>query len=299
MKAVLQRWQLYVLVLPSVFYLLVFHYYPMYGAQIAFKKYNVAQGILGSGWVGLAHFERFFRSYDFWNIMRNTLELSVYQLVAGFPFPIILALSISYIRKERYKKSVQLITFAPHFISVVVMVGMILQFTDPRVGLINNLLQLFGFDPVNFMATPGVFKSIYVWSGIWQGTGFACIIYLAALAGVDPTLHEAAVVEGATKLQRIRHIDIPGIMPVAIILLILNTSQLLNTGYEKVFLMQNALNLRTSEVIDTYVYKIGLASHVGNFSYATAIGLFKSAVSLLLLVAVNRIARKAGQSSLW
>lgn len=299
MKAVLQRWQLYVLVLPSVFYLLVFHYYPMYGAQIAFKKYNVAQGILGSGWVGLAHFERFFRSYDFWNIMRNTLELSVYQLVAGFPFPIILALSISYIRKERYKKSVQLITFAPHFISVVVMVGMILQFTDPRVGLINNLLQLFGFDPVNLMATPGVFKSIYVWSGIWQGTGFACIIYLAALAGVDPTLHEAAVVEGATKLQRIRHIDIPGIMPVAIILLILNTSQLLNTGYEKVFLMQNALNLRTSEVIDTYVYKIGLASHVGNFSYATAIGLFKSAVSLLLLVAVNRIARKAGQSSLW
>lgn len=299
MKAVLQRWQLYVLVFPSVFYLLVFHYYPMYGAQIAFKKYVVTKGIIGSEWVGLAHFERFFQSYDFWNIMRNTLELSVYQLVAGFPFPIILALSINYIRKERYKRSVQLITFAPHFISLVVMVGMILQFADPRVGLMNGLLRLFGFDSVNFMANPGLFKSIYVWSGIWQGTGFACIIYLAALAGVDPTLHEAAIVEGATKLQRIRHIDIPGIMPVAIILLILNTSQLLNTGYEKVYLLQNALNLRTSEVIDTYVYKIGLVSQAGNFSYATAIGLFKSVVSLLLLVVVNRIAKKTGQSSLW
>lgn len=294
-----QRWQLYVLVSPAVLFLLIFQYYPMYGAQIAFKRYIVTLGITGSPWIGFDHFTRFFNSYDFWLIMKNTIGLSLYELIAGFPFPILLALGLNYVKKAAFKKSVQMITYAPHFISVVVMVGMLLQFLDPRVGFINGFIGLFGFDPINFMAHASMFKSIYVWSSIWQNVGFACIIYLAALAGVDPTLHEAAVVDGATKVQRMWHIDIPGIMPIAIILLILNTGQMLNTGFEKVLLMQNPLNLRTSEVIDTYVYKVGLVSQAANFSYATAIGLFKSVISLILLFSVNKLAKKTGQSSLW
>lgn len=295
----LARWQLYVLALPAVVYVAVFHYYPMYGAQIAFKQYNAMAGIAGSSWVGFVHFERFFRSHDFWLIMKNTLELSLYELTAGFPVPIILALSLNAVRQAWWKKSVQMITYAPYFISVVVMVGMLLQFLDPRTGIVNQFLGWFGTDPIPFMSKAEWFKSVYVWSGIWQTAGFACIIYLAALAGIDPALHEAAVMDGATRLQRIWHVDVPGILPVAAILLILNTGQLLNTGFEKIYLMQNALNIRESEVIDTYVYKVGLLSQVSNYSYATAIGLFKSAVCFALLVSVNRISRKAGQSSLW
>jgi putative aldouronate transport system permease protein len=296
---ILQRWQLYILLFPAVLYLLVFQYYPMYGAQIAFKRYNSIVGIWESQWVGFEHFIRFFNSFDFWTIMRNTLGLSIYELIVGFPLPIILALSLNYVRLKYFKKSVQMITYAPHFISVVVMVGMLLQVLDPRAGILNTFIGLFGFEPINFMAHPELFKSIYVWSAVWQSTGFACIIYLAALSGVDPAQHEAAIVDGATKMQRIWHIDIPSIMPIAIILLILNTGQMLNIGYEKVLLMQNPLNLRASEVIDTYVYKIGLTSQAPNFSYATAIGLFKSIISLVLLLSVNKIAKKAGQSSLW
>ncbi len=295
----LQRWQLYVLVFPAMLYLLIFQYYPMYGAQIAFKRYIVTMGITGSPWIGFDHFIRFFNTYDFWLIMKNTIGLSLYELIAGFPFPIMLALALNYVKKEFFKKSVQMITYAPHFISVVVMVGMLMQFLDPRVGFINGVMVFFGMDPINFMGQAGMFKSIYVWSSIWQNVGFACIIYLAALAGIDPTLHEAAVVDGATKLQRMWHIDIPGILPIAIILLILNTGQMLNTGFEKVLLMQNPLNLRASEVIDTYVYKVGLVSQAANFSYATAIGLFKSVISLILLISVNKLSQKTGQSSLW
>ncbi len=298
-RQVKQRWQLFLLIMPAIIYIAVFHYYPMYGAQIAFRDYVVTLGIWDSPWVGLKHFERFFTSYDFWRIMRNTLGLSVYELIAGFPFPIILALSINYVRQHFFKKSVQMITYAPHFISVVVMGGMILQFLDPRSGIVNNFLTLFGFEAINFMAHPELFMSIYVWSGIWQSVGFSCIIYLAALSGIDPSLHEAAVVDGASKLQRVFHIDIPGIMPIAIILLILNTGQMLNIGFEKVLLLQNPLNVRTSEIIDTYVYKTGLVSQAGNFSYATAIGLFKSIVSLILLISVNKLAKKTNQASLW
>lgn len=231
--------------------------------------------------------------------MQNTIVLSLYELVASFPFPILLALGLNYVKKGLFKKSVQMITFAPYFISIVVIVGMVLQFLDPRVGMVNQMLQLLGFEPINFMANPALFKSIYVWSGIWQNTGFACVIYLAALAGVDPTLHEAAVVDGASKWQRVLNIDLPGILPVAIILLILNTGQMLNIGFEKVLLLQNPLNLGSSEIIDTYVYKIGIESQAGNFSYATAIGLFKSFISLILLISVNQFAKKAGQASLW
>ncbi|MBD2845960.1 sugar ABC transporter permease [Paenibacillus sp. IB182496] len=296
---IMQRWQLYVLLLPTLAYLFIFQYYPMYGAQIAFKRYNVVAGIWESPWVGFDHFTRFFNSYDFWMIMRNTIGLSLYELIASFPMPIILALSLNYVRTQLIKKSVQMITYAPYFISVVVMVGMLMQFMDPRTGFINQLLGAFSIGPINFMAESSMFKSIFVWSAVWQNTGFACIIYLAALAGIDPTLHEAGVVDGASKLQRIWHIDLPGILPIAVVLLILNTGQMLNIGFEKVFLMQNPLNLSTSEIIDTYVYKVGLLSQAANFSFATAIGLFKSVVSLILLLTVNTIAKRAGQSSLW
>nr|WP_249730455.1 ABC transporter permease subunit [Paenibacillus sp. J2TS4] len=292
-------WRLYALIALPVLYILLFKYVPMYGAQIAFRDFTATQGIWGSDWVGLKHFIRFFNSYEFGRLMMNTILLSVYSLLAGFPFPIILALSLNYVKNVFFKKSVQMITYAPHFISVVVMVGIILEMLDPRHGIVNQLLTMLGMEPIHFMSRPEMFKSIYVWSGIWQNVGFSCIIYLAALAGIDPSLHEAAVVDGASKLRRMWHIDLPGIMPVAIILLILNTGQMLDVGFEKVLLMQNPLNLRTSEVIDTYVYKVGLTSQAMNYSYSSAIGLFKSVINLILLVAVNKIAQKTKQASLW
>lgn len=292
-------WRLYALIALPLIYIIIFKYVPMYGAQIAFKNFIVTKGILGSEWVGFKHFIRFFNSYEFWRLMSNTIVLSVYSLVAGFPFPIILALSLNYVKNKFFKKSVQMVTYAPHFISVVVMVGIILEMLDPRNGIVNTVLKLIGLTPINFMGVPEYFKSIYVWSGIWQSVGFGCIIYLAALSGIDPSLHEAAIVDGATKTQRMWHIDLPGIMPIAIIMLIMNTGHMLDVGFEKVLLMQNPLNLRTSEVIDTYVYKVGLASQAMNYSYSSAIGLFKSVINLILLVLVNKIAQKTKQASLW
>ncbi|WP_372516711.1 ABC transporter permease [Paenibacillus silviterrae] len=292
-------WQLYVLIALPVIYIFLFKYIPMYGAQIAFKNYVVTKGIWGSDWVGFRHFIRFFHSYEFWRLMQNTLVLSFYSLLAGFPFPIILALSLNYVKNRLFKKSVQMITYAPHFISVVVMVGIILELLDPRNGIVNMLLKALGFEAINFMGVPEYFKSIYVWSGIWQSVGFSCIIYLAALSSIDPALHESAVVDGASKLRRMWHIDLPGIMPIAIIMLIMNTGHVLDVGFEKVLLMQNPLNLRTSEVIDTYVYKVGLASQAMNYSYSSAIGLFKSVINLILLILVNKIAQKTKQNSLW
>ncbi|WP_169083929.1 ABC transporter permease [Paenibacillus sp. PL91] len=292
-------WQLYVLIALPLLYIIVFKYIPMYGAQIAFKDFVVSKGIWGSEWVGLKHFDRFVHSYEFGKVMKNTLLLNFYNLIAGFPFPLMLALSLNYVRHRWFKKSVQMVTYAPHFISTVVMVGMMFELLDPRNGLINNILQAFGFDAINFMGNPDYFKSIYVWSGVWQSAGFNCIIFLAALSSIDPSLHEAAVVDGASQRQRVWHIDLPGILPVAIILLILNMGNMLDVGYEKVLLMQNPLNLRTSEVIDTYVYKVGLVSQAMNYSYSAAIGLFKSVIGFLLIITVNQIARKTNQASLW
>ncbi|WP_248926917.1 ABC transporter permease [Paenibacillus hamazuiensis] len=294
-----ERWQLYILMLLPLIYLAVFKYVPMYGALIAFKNYVPTKGVWGSDWVGLKHFIRFFNSYEFVRIMKNTLLVSFYSLIAGFPFPIILALCLNFVKSASFKKSVQMITYAPHFISVVVMVGIIVQLLDPRVGLINTILKALGFSPINFMGEPGWFSHIFVWSGIWQNVGFSCIVYLAALASVDPSLHEAAVMDGANKLRRMWHIDLPSIIPVAIILLIMNTGHVLDIGFEKILLMQNPLNMSSSEVIDTYVYKVGLASTAINYSYSAAIGLFKSVINLILLVTVNRIAKKVGQTSLW
>ncbi|WP_317890663.1 ABC transporter permease [Paenibacillus arenilitoris] len=298
-KRIRRNWQLYLLFLPPLAYVLVFNYYPMYGAQIAFKDFNAVQGIWGSDWVGLKHFEQFVQSYEFWRVMRNTLLLSLYSLLVGFPFPIILALGLNYASNRFFKRTVQMVTYAPHFISVVVIVGLMSQLLNPRLGVVNRILEVLGYEAINFMGKPELFKTLYVLSDVWQNVGFACIIYLAALSGIDPAQHEAAIMDGGSIPRRMWHIDLPGIMPVAVIIFILGMGGILSTGFEKVLLMQNPLNYQTSEVIDTYVYKVGLVSVMPNYSYSTAIGLFKSLIGLVLLIGVNRFAKKINQESLW
>ena len=289
------NWQLYVLLSPALLYFLIFKYYPMYGVQIAFKDFRAVDGILGSKWVGFKHFQNFFDSYYFWTLIKNTLGINLYAL-ALFPISIIVALSLNELRDGRFKKIAQTITYAPHFISVVVFCGMIIAFLDPETGIVNNVLKWLGFEPIRFMESPAWFKSIYVWSNEWQNLGWGAIIYLAALAGIDPQLHEAAKVDGATRLQRIRHINLPGIMPTIIILLILNMGNLMSIGFEKILLLQNDLNLDSSQVIQTYVYNAGLLH--GQYSYSTAVGLFNSVVNFILLVTFNQLARRTG-TSLW
>jgi putative aldouronate transport system permease protein len=269
----------------------------MYGVQIAFKNFIAVRGFTGSPWAGLDHFERFFESYQFATVMKNTLGISIYELLVAFPAPILLALLLNQLSSERFKKIVQTVTYAPHFISVVVVVGMLYLFLSPKHGLINQILLLFGMEPVFFMASPSWFQTIFVFSGIWQNIGWSTIIYLAALSGVNPDLHEAAVVDGASKLQRIRHIDLPSIMPTIVILLILNVGHLMRVGFEKVYLMQNQLNIDASEIIQTYVYKAGLLD--AQFSYSAAIGLFNSVINFILLLSVNHLAKKMKQASLW
>ncbi|KAF0818622.1 ABC transporter, permease protein 1 (cluster 1, maltose/g3p/polyamine/iron) [Bacillus sp. ZZV12-4809] len=295
LKKIKKHWQLYVLLAPALLYFLVFKYYPMYGVQIAFKNFVATKGIWGSEWVGFDHFIRFFNSYYFWDLMWNTLSINLFQL-ALFPISIIVALSLNELRDSKFKKAAQTITYAPHFISVVVFVGMLVAFLDPLTGIVNHFIQLLGFEPIDFMTNPAWFKAIYVFSGEWQNLGWGAIIYLAALAGIDPQLHEAAKVDGATRLQRILHINLPGIMPTIIILLILNMGNFMTVGFEKILLMQNPLNLEASQVIQTYVYDIGILT--GQFSYSTAVGLFNSVINLIILVFFNRLARKTG-TSLW
>lgn len=298
-RQIKRSWQLYVFLALPVAWLLVFMYYPMYGAQIAFRDFLPGRTILGSEWVGLTNFTRFFNSPMFERLLRNTIGLSFYSLLVGFPIPILIALSLNQLRTGFFKRSVQMISYAPYFISTVVMVGLILQFLDLRRGPINLLFQALGLDTIHFMGIADMFPDIYVWSGVWQNSGFNTVIYMAALSTIDPALHEAALVDGANRLQRIWHIDIPGIIPITLTLLILNMGQLLNVGFEKAFLLQNPLNLKTSEVISTYVYKVGLVGGVSNFSYAAAIGLFNSVLGLLLLLAANQLSKKFSETSLF
>lgn len=297
-KSFRRTWQLYLLILLPVIWTVIFAYVPMWGIQIAFKNYNLRDGINGSPWIGLRNFHQFFDSYQFWPLLRHTLVLNIYSLIAGFPLPIVLALSLNYVSKRWFKQSVQLVSYAPHFISTVVIVGLLFQFVDVG-GLVNQIIGIFGIGPIRFMSDVSYWDSLYVWSGVWQSVGWGAIIYLAALAGIDPTLHEAAIVDGANKLQRMRDIDIPGILPVAVILLILNMGGLLRSGFEKVILMQNALNTTKTEVIDSYVYHIGLQAPLPQYSYATAIGLFSSLIGLILLFTANAISRRVSESSLW
>lgn len=295
----LRSWQLYLLLALPLAWLIVFQYYPMYGAQIAFRDFLPGDSIWKAQWVGMENFQRFFQSAMFMRLMKNTLGLSLYSLAVGFPIPIIFALSLNQLRGGLFKQSVQMVSYAPYFISTVVLVGMLLQFLDLRHGPINLLIQALGGTPTHFMGDAKLFPSIYVWSGVWQYTGFNTVIYLAALSTIDPALHEAAVVDGANRLQRIWHIDLRGILPTAITLLILNMGQIINVGFEKVYLMQSPLNTSISEVISTYVYKVGLIGGITNYSYAAAIGLFNSAIGMLLLVIANQLMKKLTDTSLW
>ncbi|SFS51233.1 ABC transporter permease subunit [Paenibacillus sp. 453mf] len=297
LRAWTRNWELYLLFLPVLAYFIIFHYIPMYGVQIAFKDFIANKGIMGSPWVGFEHFERFFDSFYFWRIIKNTLGIGIYELIVGFPIPIILALMIHELRTGKFRKFVQTVTYMPHFLSTIVMVGMIMMFLSPASGLINVVISLFGGEPISFMTEPGWFKSIYVWSGVWQTMGWSSIIYIAALAGIDPQLHEAARVDGASRLRRIWHINLPGIAPTIIVLLILNMGSILGVGFEKVFLMQNDLNMESSDVISTNVYRSGILG--AQYSFSAAVGLFNSVVNFIMLLTVNRIARKVSSSSLW
>lgn len=297
LKKILINWDLYLFLLPSLVLVILFAYFPMYGVQIAFKNFSAAKGIWDSQWVGLEHFIRFFKSYYFWQLIKNTLTLSVFGLILGFPLPILLALGLNELKDGVFKKTVQTVTYAPYFISTVVMCGMIIAFLNPETGIINKLIEAFGGSRVSFLTEGSKFPSVYVLSGVWQGTGWGSIIYLAALTGVDPQLHEAAIIDGATRLQRIWHINIPSIVPTMVVLLILNTGGLLSVGHEKILLLQNSLNAETSEVISTYVYKTGLVS--AQYSFSTAVGLFNSAINFIILVAVNTIASHVSENSLW
>lgn len=292
-----RHWQLYVLLAPAIIYLIVFKYWPMYGVQIAFRNYNPIDGFMGSEWVGLEHISRFLHSFQFTRVFFNTIAINVLGLVFGFPVPIILALLINKLGSRRLKAFIQTVLFSPAFISTVVVVGMLFVLLSPRSGLVNNLIGLAGGTPINFMNEEGWFRPIYVLSDIWQNAGFSMIIYLAALAAIDPSLHEAARVDGANRWQRMWHIDLPGIRPVISIMFILAVGNLLNIGFEKALLMQTDLNLGASQIIQTYVYDVGLKS--AQFSYSAAISLFNSVLNMILLLVFNQVAKRAGQTSLF
>ena len=296
MRILKRNWVCYLFILPMLIYVIIFNYIPMYGIQLAFKDYRVADGIWGSAWVGLKHFKTFFESYQFKDLLWNTLSLSLYSLIAGFPMPIIFALLLNYITNVKLKKVVQMVTYAPHFISTVVYCGMILIFLSSD-GVINQLLKLIGIDSVAFLTNPSNFRHIYVWSGVLQNIGWGSIMYISVLTSVDPTLHEAATVDGATRFQRLLHIDLPAIVPTMVIMLIMRAGEIMDLGFEKAFLLQNNINLDYSEIIATYVYRIGIQG--GQFSYSSAIGLFNNVINMVLLVVVNKIAKKDSDVSLW
>lgn len=296
-RQIKKHWRFYVIILIPLILLLVFSYAPMYGLIIAFKRYNPVRGIVNSPWVGLKYFKQFFATPNWWPMVRNTLVLSLYQLLVGFPIPILLAIGINECRSKRYKKLVQMVTYAPHFISTVVLVGIILQMTDMRLGIANKIIVMLGGEASNIMGKASVFPHMYVWSGVWQSAGYSSILYIATLAGVSPELHEAAMVDGASRLRRIWHIDLPALRATVVLQLIVKMGQLLTIGHEKVFLMQNSLNLETSEIISTYVYKVGLQQ--ANYSYSTAIGLMNTLVSFVLVVTANYVCKKLTETSMW
>ena len=296
-KAIRRDWQLFVLCALPILYFIIFHYIPMYGVQIAFKDFKAADGIWGSAWCGLEHFKRFFSSSQFWPLIKNTLGLSFLQILLGFPIPIILAIMLNQVKNQKYRKFVQSVAYCPHFISIVVLTGMLYIFLSPRNGIINNVIQMFGGEPIFFLGEAKYFKLTFVLSGIWQNAGWSAIIYIAALAGISQDLYEAAQVDGANKWQRIRHIDIPGILPTIVMMLTLEVGKVMSLGFQKAYLMQNAQNLAASEIISTYIYKVGLID--AQYSYSTAINLFNNVVNIILLVSMNKLAKKMTNNSLW
>lgn len=284
------------LAIPLLWYI-IFKYVPMYGLQIAFRRFNPTLGITKSPWVGLTYFKQFFDSYYFENILWNTISLSLFTMLIGFPMPIILALLINEIKNVKFKKVIQNITYMPNFLSVVVIVSMLTIFSNRDYGLFNRIRELFGLASVDFMSKPSYFQPLYVFSNVWQFMGFNAIIYIAALAGVDQELYEAASIDGASRMQKILHISIPCIMGTIIIMFIMRIGSLMSVGFEKAYLMQNSVNLSSSEIISTFIYKNGIQK--GQFSYSTAVGLFNSVINFVLLVGANFVSKKTTKMSLW
>lgn len=296
MRRLKESFPWYLMLAPCLIYIFIFDYIPMYGVQIGFRQYNAAKGILGSDWVGLRHFARFFRYPYMWDLVKNTLTLTLYGL-ATFPMPVGLALILNEIRHKKYKKTVQMITYIPHFLTEVVVVSLVMLFLDPSTGPINNLIALLGGQKKNFMGFPSAFPHIYVWSGVWQGMGWGSILYLSALSSIDQELIEAARIDGANRFQIMRHINLPGITPTIIICLIMSCGGLLSVGYSKVLLLQNPMNLQTADTISTYVYSQGLKG--GSFAYSSAIGLLNNVCNILILIIVNFICRRVSETSLF
>lgn len=296
-KELHQRGRLYIMLALPLLYMLIFSYVPMFSVVIAFQDYSVRRGVFGSQWVGLKHFEKIFSTPMFVQLLKNTLTLSIYSFIAGFPMPILLALALNECQNKFIKKTVQTITYAPYFLSTVVIVSIMIQFFHTRTGLINNMIAALGGKVYNFVGEPGAFKHLYVWSGVWKSTGYSAVLFMASLASVDPSLHEAAILDGANRVQRVYHVDIPTILPTIVISMILSLGSLMSLGYEKAYLMQNDLNLSVSEILSTYVYKRGLQDI--QYSYSTALGLFNSICNLLLICMANLIARRVSDTSLW
>lgn len=289
---------LYVILSIPFLFLLVFNYAPLFGAQIAFRDYNPVQGIWGSPWVGLEQFRQWLNNPDFWPVMRNTIVLSAYSIGVGTPATVILALMLNEVRHQKFKRFVQSVTYFPYFISIVVLVGMMQLLLSPGTGLVQEIFSALGLGQMpDLFGNPGAFSHLYVWSGVWQTTGYGAIIYLGVLSNVDPGLYEAARLDGASILQKIRHVDWPMIRPTVAILLILSLGGILTVGFEKIYLMQTPLNLGTSQVVATYVYEFGLVQD--NFSFGTAVGLFNSVISLILVLVANQISRRVAQTSLF
>lgn len=296
-KELRQHGRLYIMLLLPLAYLIIFSYMPMADLVIAFQDYSVRRGVFGSKWVGFKHFEKIFSTPIFWQLLRNTLLLSIYSFIAGFPMPVLLALALNEARSKVFMKTIQSITYAPYFLSTVVVVSIMTQFFHTRIGLVNNIIQLLGGTPRNFMGEAESFRHLYVWSGVWKSTGYSAVLYMASLASVDPSLHEAAILDGANRVQRVWHVDMPTILPTIVISMILSLGGLMNLGYEKAYLMQNDLNSSVSEILSTYVYKRGLQDI--QYSYSTALGLFNSVCNLILICSANFIARRVGETSLW
>ena len=287
-----ENYQLYLFILPALVLVIIFKYVPMYGALIAFKDFNPLQGIMGSPWIGVKNFEKFMSTPDFMNLLGNTLKLSAFGLLFGFPVPVILALMLHRIRSVVLKKNIQLILYAPNFISVVVVVGIVFIMLSP-VGPINHIINLFGGKSIDFMTEPGFFRSIYIISDIWQFAGWASVVYLAALANVSQDLIDAAKMDGANIFKQIIHIDLPTIKPIMVIQFILAAGNIMSIGFEKAYLLQTSMNIPSSEILPTYVFKIGL--QMGDYGYSTAIGLFNSVINVILLLTVNKIVKRLNE----
>jgi putative aldouronate transport system permease protein len=296
-NVLMKYWDLYLLMVPGILFFIIFKYVPMWGIVIAFQDYSVFAGIQGSEWVGFKHFERMFQAEEFYRIFNNTLLISIYKLFWGFPAPIIVALLLNELRNMMYKRTIQTIIYMPHFLSWVIVGGIMMNLLGPSTGVVNSFIQFLGFEPIYFIADDSWFRTVLVTSDLWKSVGWGTILYLAALAGINPQLYEAATVDGANKWQQTWHITLPSLLPTIVILFILQMGNILEVGFEQVFILLNPLVYNVGDVFETYVYRVGVTQ--GQFSYTTAVGLFKSVVALILVVAANKIAKKLGQNGLW